>query len=118
MAEDFELDSVTEMSFQIIMSAGDAKGNAIGAMRAANEYKFEEAEKLLSDAKKSMQEAHHAQTDLMKGEANGSHVDVNIILVHSQDHLSMAFTAIDLAEEALTINRKLQKLEQMLGGKE
>ena len=45
-----------------------------------------------------MLEAHEFQTEMITQEASGNIVPVNIILVHSQDHLSMAMTAQDLSE--------------------
>ena len=69
-------------------------------------------ERLIKEAKESLKKAHEAQTGLIQKEAAGDRQEVNIILIHSQDHFSMAMTSIDLSEQVLRLNRKIQALEQ------
>ncbi|WP_394271521.1 PTS lactose/cellobiose transporter subunit IIA, partial [Anaerococcus nagyae] len=38
--------------------------------------------------------------------------EVNIILVHSQDHLTMATMAMDNAKRYMNVYKKLEKLEE------
>lgn len=98
-------------SFDIIMNAGNAKSAALMAVDAAKDGDFEEAEKRLKEAKDEMREAHQKQFDLMQQEIAGTPVDMNIILVHAQDHLSMAMIAKDFAEQFVDLYRKLEQLK-------
>ncbi|MDD7305245.1 MAG: PTS lactose/cellobiose transporter subunit IIA [Peptoniphilaceae bacterium] len=100
-----------ELAFQIITYAGDAQSSAIESIRAAEAYDFEKAQKLIDDANKSYVKCHDIQTEMFTNEANGKKTKVNIILVHAQDHLSMANIRIEEAKNLLNIYKKMQKLE-------
>jgi PTS system cellobiose-specific IIA component len=104
-----EMDEVYGISFQIIVDAGDARVKALQAIKKANDAKFEEAEELLEEARESLKKAHASQTSLIYRETNGEKFDLNIILIHSQQHYTMAVTAIDMAEQAIFMNRKFEK---------
>ncbi len=103
-----------EIAFQVIMNAGNSKSSSMMAIEAAREFEFEEAEKFIKEAEKELREAHHSQTELIKQESSGKGVDVNIILVHSQDHLTMAITAKDQAEEFLNMYRMIKELKDQI----
>ena len=110
-------DEKYEIAFQVIMNAGNSKSSSMMAIEAAREFDFEEAERLLEEADKEMRKAHHVQTELIRQESNGDGVDVNIILVHSQDHLSMAITARDNAEEFLHLYKIIKELKDKIENK-
>ena len=107
-------DEKYEIAFQVIMNAGNSKSSSMMAIEAAREFDFEEAERLLVEADKEMSSSHHVQTELIQRESNGDGVDVNIILVHSQDHLSMAITARDNAEEFLQLYKMIKELKDKI----
>ncbi|MGL5436434.1 MAG: PTS lactose/cellobiose transporter subunit IIA [Lachnospiraceae bacterium] len=106
-----ELTEIYEISFQIIADAGDARSLAMNAIKKANEYRFEEANDLIRQAQNSLRAAHASQTGLMQKQANGESVEINIMLVHSQDHFAMGTCAIDMAKQAIIINQKIKGLE-------
>ena len=99
-------------SFQIIAQAGDSKGYAMDAIKAAKAGDFVKAEENLKKANQGLLNAHRLQTDMIAQEAGGDQVPVNIILVHSQDHLSMAMTAMDLAEQSIEMYRQIDALKK------
>lgn len=101
-----------EIAFQIIVHAGESRSLSSEAMDAAENYDFEKAEELLKKANDEFLECHQIQTDLLTAEANGESSPVNIILVHSQDHLTMATMAMENARRMMKIYRKLEKLEE------
>lgn len=96
-----------EQAFHMIASAGNAKSEAILAIRAAREGDMDAAHKLLADADNDLHVAHSTQTDMLTEEARGNQVKVNIILVHAQDHLTGAMLVRDLAEEFIKIHEML-----------
>jgi len=97
--------------FEIILSAGNSKAASFAAIEAAKGGDFEEAKNSLKEAEQEMKAAHDAQLDLMQNEAEGNPVEVNIMLVHAQDHLTMATMARDLAEEFVDVYRVLYELK-------
>lgn len=100
-----------EISFQIILHAGNARSSAMEAIAFAKEGKFAEAKAKLDDAKKELNEAHHFQTELIQAEARGDSTDVNVILVHAQDHLMTAMVIKDLAIEFVELYEKLAEVK-------
>ncbi len=106
------MNEIYTISFQIISDAGDARSYAMKAMTAANNYEFEEANNLLLEAKVNLKKAHKVQTKLLQKEANEEEVTVNVILIHAQDHFSMAMCAIDMAEQAIFMNKRIYHLER------
>lgn len=99
-------------AFELIMNAGNAKSTALMAIEAARDFNFEEAEKLLKEAEEDMHKAHRAQFDMIQEEANGNPVEVNIVLVHAQDHLTMAIMARDNAEEFINLYKMIKELKE------
>lgn len=98
-------------SFQIIAAAGDSKGYSMSAIKAAKAGEPEKARAELKEAEQRLLEAHEYQTEMIQQEAAGNQVPVNIILVHSQDHLTMAMTAIDLAKECIELYQQFHQLK-------
>ncbi|GEN89592.1 PTS lactose/cellobiose transporter subunit IIA [Oceanobacillus sojae] len=96
---------MTETAFQIILYAGNGKSNAMEAIQVAKEGKFEEADKLIQAAGNELTNAHHYQTALLQDEAKGDKQEINLLLVHSQDHLMNAMTTRDLAVEIIELYR-------------
>ena len=100
------------VAFELITKAGDAKSKAMMATEAAREFEHEEAEKYLKEAEPAPNEAHDAHLAIMQKEASGTPADVNIILVHAQDHLTMAIMAHDNAEEFINLYKLIRELKE------
>ncbi len=96
-----------EGAFMMIAHAGNAKSNAMLAIRAAREGDLEKSKELLAEADKDLHAAHITQTDMLTEEARGNAVKVNIILVHAQDHLTGAMLVRDLADEFTALYQRL-----------
>lgn len=94
-----------KLAFELILHAGNAKSKAMEAIYASRQKDFITAQKNLEEAEKELNEAHKSQTAMLVGEANGEKLEMNILLVHALDHLSMATVTLELAEE-LVLQRK------------
>jgi len=99
------------VAFELILSAGNSKSQSLSAIEYARESNFEEAENCLEEAKIEMRKAHKIQVDMIQQEAQGKPVEVNIILVHAQDHLTMAMMAKDFSEEFVNIYKMITELK-------
>lgn len=95
----------------IIMHGGNAKGMAFQAIQQAKAGEFEEAEKSLQEANMELKEAHDTQTDMLTRVAQGETIEINLYMVHAQDHLMNAITFKDLAVEIVSMEKRLQALE-------
>lgn len=99
------------MAFDLILKAGNAKSSAMMAIEKAKEFDFEKAKKYLEDSENEMREAHAIQIGMIQQEARGEPVEVNIILVHAQDHVTMAIMAKDIAEQFIDLYEMMQELK-------
>lgn len=100
MNDNNEIDLV---SMNIIANSGDARSFAFQALAAAKKGEFDVAEELLKKSDASATLAHKAQTDLLFKEANGEKQNVNVLLIHSQDHLMTSILASELIREIITL---------------
>lgn len=96
-------------SFGIIASAGDARSFAFQALEAAKSGDFDEAKRLIEESEKASTKAHKAQTDLLFQEMNGEHTEVNVLLVHAQDHLMTSMLALELIKEMIQLYEERMK---------
>lgn len=105
------MDEDYAVAFQLIMNAGNSKSLYLMAMESAREFKFGEAEKYLQEAETEMRAAHQTQIEMIQQEAQGKPVAVNIILVHAQDHLTMAMMAKEQAVETVNLYKMIKELK-------
>lgn len=98
--------------FQIIAYAGDAKSQAMLAILAAKEGDFDKAEKCLHTSETEMNQAHEMQFKMLQEEANGEKVDINIVTIHAQDHITMAIVTHDLAVQIIELYKQVYLLTQ------
>ncbi|MDE6475271.1 MAG: PTS lactose/cellobiose transporter subunit IIA [Erysipelotrichaceae bacterium] len=108
----------TEMiAMQMIASAGDGKALAFEALEEARNGNFEKALTLVKESEKASLEAHHAQTNLLVSQAKGDKLEVDVLLIHAQDHLMTSILAQELISEMVKMYIKMHEFETKLGGK-
>lgn len=98
----------------LIVNAGNAKSDAVEAIQAAKKNDFTLAEQKITDAESALVEAHHSQTGLLTQEAQGDHMQITLLTVHSQDHLMTSIAFTDLAKELIDVYKKLDSNEKLL----
>ena len=108
MEENTDRDLI-EVIMNIIINAGNAKSEAIGAIRAAKKFDFELSEEKLKLAKDSELLAHNAQTQLLAKESDGQNIEFNLLIVHAQDHLMNCITFNDLAREIIDLYKTIKE---------
>ena len=91
----------------LIANGGNAKSLACEAIRLAKKGDIAGAREKLKESDKSLLEAHNSQTGMLTKEAQGDHMHVTLLVVHSQDHLMNAITFRDLAGEMVDLYEKL-----------
>ncbi|MFZ2624074.1 MAG: PTS lactose/cellobiose transporter subunit IIA [Propionibacterium sp.] len=94
-------------SFRIIALAGQARSLAMRSIRTAQSGDFTQAEQLLGHSQELFRECHDIQTQALSAHARGEQVTVDILLVHAQDHLSMANVTIENARIFIDLYRAL-----------
>lgn len=89
---------------QLIVHAGDARSCAMEALRIAREGQFAQAEEKMQQCEKAMTLAHQIQAELLE-DSFGEGATVDMLLVHAQDHLTMAILTYDFAQELIELHR-------------
>ncbi|MDD7304952.1 MAG: PTS lactose/cellobiose transporter subunit IIA [Peptoniphilaceae bacterium] len=98
--------------FKIIICAGDARTLASEAIDLLEEYKFDLANQKLKEAKNKLVQCHNIQTEFLNAEAKDQKNNINIFMIHAQDHFSMATSSIEMAERLKSIYMKISNMEE------
>ena len=101
-------DELIDTSMMLIVHSGDARAAAFHALQEAKAGNYEEAKKLMAESQEKALEAHHIQTGLLTDEGNGEGPQVNLLLVHAQDHLMTSMLAQELIAELIELHEKRQ----------
>lgn len=99
MTEKMTSEEIQLVAFNIIMHSGNARMQIHSAFAAMREADFTKANQLLDDANEEILQAHKSQTELLQNYANGTKIDMEIIMVHAQDHLMTTMTMREIAIE-------------------
>lgn len=100
------------VSMQIISSAGEARSLAVLAVDEAKNGNIEKAREILAQSKEAMHEAHAAQTQLITQEMSGDPVAINVLLIHSQDHLMTTMAYHQSAENTIDLWEVVHSLKK------
>jgi len=104
------MSNIYEVSFSLILNAGNANSKSIMAIEKARNFEFADAKELINSAEVDLRIAHQSQTDLIQDEAKGKKTDLSILLIHAQDHMTRAMISLDHAKEFVHIYELISKL--------
>ncbi|MCT3284129.1 PTS lactose/cellobiose transporter subunit IIA [Lactiplantibacillus pentosus] len=104
-----------ERAMQLISVAGNAKSMCIESMSIAEKGNIDDAKAKLSEARKTLHEAHNIQTQWMTDEMNGKKVEKTIMLIHSQDHFMAADIMLTMAEKVINLQSSIKNLQSTQG---
>ncbi|MDJ1122437.1 PTS lactose/cellobiose transporter subunit IIA [Olsenella sp. YH-ols2217] len=105
-------------AFEIIGYGGDAKGRAYEALELAENGDFEGAHREMEDVAETMVKAHNIQTEFIVKAAQGEEIPMDILFVHSQDHLMCGIEAEALIAHLITANERIARLEERIAALE
>ncbi len=104
-------EEISEFAMEMIANAGMTKSCAMEAIQFAKKGEFEKAENSLKEAEKYYFESHEIQTDLIIKETScekeENRMVMNLLMVHAQDHLSMALMTKDNAREFVDLYKRI-----------
>lgn len=104
----------SDMIFQLISYSGDARSYIYEAYNAVREGKYEESKSLFQKADEAIIEAHNMQTSLIHKEARGEKVEINLLLVHAQDHLMNTLLAKELVKNMINMQKEINELKEKI----
>jgi len=102
-----QADELQGIAFQIILESGEARNLIHLAFEQMRNAKFLEAEGNLQKGKNAIVRAHNSQADLLQKYASGENFNIDLLLVHSQDHLMTTLTLNEVAFEMLHLYRRI-----------
>ncbi|UOQ94542.1 PTS lactose/cellobiose transporter subunit IIA [Halobacillus shinanisalinarum] len=104
--------NIEQVSFEIILHAGNARSSAMEALQVVKQGEYKQADNKMEEAESELHKAHQTQTSLLQKEASGERTTPSVLLVHAQDHLMTAMTLKDMAKEMIDLYKEIR------GGKE
>lgn len=100
----------------IILNAGNARAKCLIALKTARTGDLEKAEEQLKVATESIVIAHKYQTELIQREVSGEKQEVNLLMVHAQDHLMTALAIKDMVIELIEFAREINDIKNNMKG--
>ena len=110
MTDQMSSEDIQITAFNIILHSGNAKTKIHLSFKAMREAEFELATQLLEEANQEILEAHKSQTELLQSYASGTKIEMEIIMVHAQDHLMNTMTLREIAIEMSHLYQQTYKL--------
>ncbi|MEC5317553.1 PTS lactose/cellobiose transporter subunit IIA [Brenneria populi subsp. brevivirga] len=95
---------------ELIINAGESRSYAMEALRAAKQGQWEQVDEKLAASAAALKRAHDVQTMLIGMDEGCGKVQVNLILVHAQDHIMTSMLARELISELIDVQRQMQNL--------
>ena len=99
------------VAFNIILHSGTARALVHDAINLMKVHDFEGAQAKMAEADEELVAAHQSQTDLLQSFAGGTKIEIEIIMVHAQDHLMTTMTLKEIAIELEPIYKALPPIE-------
>ena len=94
-------------AMQIILYAGNARTFCSQAVDQANDDNFDEADKLMKQAKEEITKAHVSQTNIIQDEARGIEYPHSLLFTHAQDTLMTIKSEPNISEKIIMALRKI-----------
>lgn len=102
-----EMDGLVASSFRIISAVGTARSCYIEAIHKAKEGDYDGAVKLIEEGKACFVEGHDAHLELLQAQAEGK-LEFNLLLLHAEDQLMSAEGFGILADEFISVYKKIE----------
>lgn len=90
------MEELIPAAMEIVVHAGDARLHARNALKAVQQQDFEEAERLMGEAKREIEQAHSAQTTIVQNSARGVDYEYSMLFNHAQDTLMTINSEVEL----------------------
>lgn len=102
-------EQIQSVAFEIIFHSGSSRTMIHEAFAMMRNNEFKNAADKLDEANEEVLLAHQSQTALLQQYSSGETINMEIIMVHAQDHLMTTMTLREVALEMLYLYEKLDK---------
>lgn len=90
-----------EIIMELRVNSGRARSKAMESIMEIKQGHSEVAKKNIEKADEFLVKANNFQKKLIEDKENGNRTELNLLIVHAQDHLMDAITITDLAKEII-----------------
>lgn len=97
------MNSLEEICFKIISLVGSARSSYVEAMREAKQGNFQAADQKIKEGHASYKAGHAQHAELVQMEARGEKVELNLLLMHSEDQMMSAEVLGIVAQELIDL---------------
>lgn len=97
----------------LVVHAGNARGEIQTALQQCRDRQMEAARAGMQRARKEIEAAERAQTQLLARGVGGAMPD--LVLTHAEDHLMAAVIELNMGEELLALYERIHRLEEKTG---
>lgn len=101
------MEDLESIIMELLVNAGSARSQALTALQQARKGDFEAAGQAMEESREFVKHAHKIQTQLIGLDEGSGKLPVNLITVHSQDHLMNAMVIQDLAGDMIELYRRI-----------
>ena len=101
------MEDLESIIMELLVNAGAARSSALTALQLARKGDFEGAGQAMEESREFVKLAHGIQTQLIGIDEGTGELPVNLITVHSQDHLMNAMVIQDLATDMIELYRRI-----------
>lgn len=106
------MEEIVEIAMSIISYSGFSRSSSIEAVKKAKVFEFDGAYELLKIAEENFVKAHSLQTKLISEEMKEeSLITLNLLLVHAQDHLTMATIQKENTKEMIDLYKMIYEIK-------
>ena len=101
------MEDLETIIMELLVNAGSARSAALTALQLARKGDIAGADQAMAESHEFVKHAHKIQTQLIGMDEGSGKLPVNLITVHSQDHLMNAMVIQDLATDMIELYRRL-----------
>lgn len=99
-----------QYSFQLILHSGNARSTAYEALQLEKNGEYESAQEKMKEAKTELIEAQKQHAQLLRIMASQEDiVEINLLLIHAEDHIASTAVAVELSEEIILLYERLEE---------
>ena len=95
------------ISMELVGSSGEGKNCSFEALELAKKGLFLNSKLKMIDAIEKINDAYQIQTELIVKEASGQKIDINLLMIHAQNHLMAANLTRELISEIILLHEML-----------
>ncbi len=99
--------NLDKTAFQVTLHGGNARDAAHDALTVAKDGDYEQAKKLLEEARAEFRKGHDVHSEAMQRDDKENRIIPTLLMTHAKDHLMTAKSEIYLIEELIELHQKV-----------